>query len=215
VLNKFKKSYERNAMNDHYYSKEQESPLRLQKIVVRAGGDIFDMTTASGIFSKDGLDQGTRLLIEMTQVKDKMKVLDLGCGYGVLGIALLRKHKHVQLMFSDVNQRAVDLTKQNMEDLGLQGRSSRIVQSDRFENIPDSFDAILLNPPQAAGRAVCYALIEEAHDHLIEGGFLEIVARHVKGGAMLEKKMKEVFGNVTSFAKQGGFRIYSSTCNKS
>ncbi|MFH1917222.1 MAG: methyltransferase [Nanoarchaeota archaeon] len=190
---------------DHYFSQDQNSLFRLQTVDVLLKDDSFSISTASGLFSKDEVDFGTRLLIENTQPKGL--VLDLGCGYGVVGIALLRRHKNLSVIFSDINSRAVEVTKQNLEHLKLKGD---IRQSDIFTNIPESFDTILSNPPYAAGRQVCYAMIEGSHAHLNKKGTLYIVARHAKGGKMLEKKMKEVFGNVKTIAKRGGFRVYAS-----
>jgi 16S rRNA (guanine1207-N2)-methyltransferase len=195
---------------DHYFSKKQSSPAREKTITIRLSQDTFELTSADGIFSKDKIDFGTRLLIESTRVADAMRVLDLGCGYGVVGIALLRRHPRLRVVMSDVNERAVEVAGKNVERCGLSKGDIIVRASDLFEGIPETFDAILLNPPYAAGRSVCQAMITEAGAHLEKGGFLELVARHQKGGAMLEKKMREVFGNVETISKRGGFRVYRS-----
>jgi 16S rRNA G1207 methylase RsmC len=171
---------------------------------VHLNEDTFSISTASGLFSKNEIDFGTRLLIE--NVEPKGSVLDLGCGYGIIGIAFLRRHKDITVVMSDVNSRAVDITKENLAALHL---IAEVRQSDLFENIDDMFDTIVTNPPYAAGRAVCYAMIEGSRAHLKKGGKLYVVARHAKGGKMLEKKIKEVFGNVKTVKKRGGFRVYA------
>lgn len=191
-------------MSNHYYSKEQTSSVRQQDIIARFSDDTFPIHTASGLFSKNEVDFGTRLLIE--NVQPKGSVLDLGCGYGIIGIAFLRRHKNITVVLSDVNSRAVELTKENLASLQL---VAEVRQSDLFENIDENFDTIATNPPYAAGRHVCYAMIEGSHAHLNKGGKLYVVARHAKGGRMLEKKMKEVFGNVRTVKKRGGFRVYA------
>ena len=83
-------------------------------------------------------------------------------------------------------------------------------QSDLYDNIPEKFDTIITNPPQSAGKQVCFEIIKQAKLHLKKGGLLQLVARHNKGGKELEKKMKEVFNNVKDIAKKSGYRIYVS-----
>ena len=87
---------------------------------------------------------------------------------------------------------------------------AKVVQSDAFENIDENFDVILLNPPQTAGKKLCFKMIEEAKEHLKKGGSLQLVARHQKGGKTLQKKMEEVFGNSEVLSRQSGFRVYMS-----
>lgn len=190
---------------DHYYSKTQTSAFRPEQITVQLKEDTFTLISASGLFSKSEMDFGTKLLIE--HVTPVGKTLDLGCGYGVIGISFLRRHNNITVTLSDVNSRAVEITKENLKTLKLDGKA---VQSDIFENIDEQFDTIVTNPPYAAGRAICYAMIDGARAHLNRGGQLYVVARHAKGGKMLEKKMKEVFGNVKTVTKRGGFRVYAS-----
>ena len=84
----------------------------------------------------------------------------------------------------------------------------KIKQGDMYAKITGEFDTILLNPPQHAGKDVCMKMIENAIKYLKNGGLLQLVARHNKGGKSFEKKMKEVFGNVKDIAKKGGFRVY-------
>ncbi len=109
--------------------------------------------------------------------------------------------------FVDINERAISLTKMNLKHHRLEGKA---YQSDRFSNVKETFHTILLNPPQTAGKEICFKLIEESKHYLKEKGYLQIVARHNKGGKVLSGKMKEVFGNMKEGAKKAGFRIYTS-----
>jgi len=195
----------------HYYSEKQDAAFELKTITVRLKGISFQLLTAPGIFSKDALDFGTRLLIENSSVQDGWDVLDLGCGNGVVGISLKKQHSTLNVVMSDVNERAVHVAKKNIILHHLTGKGIEAVQSDLFAH--DSlkagkFDTILLNPPYAAGKEVCFRMITESWEHLKPGGLLQLVARHNKGGVSLEKKMQEVFGNVKTTAKRGGFRVY-------
>ena len=191
-------------MGDHYYTEKPLSREDLKKIKISIRGDSFELLSASGLFSKHELDKATQLLIENARIHGN-KVLDLGCGYGVVGIALLRLNPDLSVSFSDVNERALRLTKKNLEKHKLKGA---IIKSDLFENVAEKFDVILSNPPYAAGRDVCFKLIEDSYKHLNKKGSLQLVARHNKGGKMLSQKIEEVFGNVKDVAKKGGFRVY-------
>jgi len=201
---------ERKRMTEHYYTKEQKSEFRPVKITIRVSGRVFDIYTAGGVFSPKKLDNGTRLLIEKAAVQDGWKVLDFGCGYGVLGIALKKAHPAIELAMSDVNSRAVKLANMNLK---MHNINAEVFQSDVFSNkslAVMEFDTILLNPPQTAGKKVCFRMITESHGHLKRGGLLQIVARHQKGGKHLSQKMEEVFGNVSETAKGSGYRVYVS-----
>ncbi len=191
----------------HYYSEKQESRLELKKIKVHVKGTDIELFSASGIFSKDELDKGTRLLIENAVIGDS--ILDLGCGNGIVGISLKILNPAASVLMTDINERAVMIAKKNVFLHSLQGISAR--KSDSFSNIPERFDTILLNPPQTAGRDLCYRMIEEAKSHLNENGIFQLVARHNKGGETLSNKMEEVFGNVKTIAKGSGFRVYLSS----
>lgn len=201
---------ERKRMTEHYYTKEQKSEFRPVRLTVRFAGQVFELYTAGGVFSPKKLDNGTRLLIEKAVVKEGWKVLDFGCGYGVLGIALKKAHPSIELVMSDVNSRAVKLAGMNLK---LHGIDAEVFQSDVFSNkslAGMKFDTIMLNPPQTAGKKVCFRMIEEAASHLKKAGLLQLVARHQKGGKHLSKKMEEVFGNVSETAKGSGYRVYVS-----
>ncbi|MFC1741510.1 class I SAM-dependent methyltransferase [Nanoarchaeota archaeon] len=197
-------------MVEHYYTEKQRSPFKPVKIRFRVAGIEFDLYTAGGVFSPKKLDNGSRLLIESAILKDGWNVLDFGCGYGVVGIALKKIRPGVDVVMSDVNSRAVKLSRMNAK---LNRLDIPVFQGDIFSNkqlLGMMFDAILLNPPQTAGKDVCFRMIDEAKVHLVAGGLLQIVARSQKGGKQLSKKMEETFGNVRDVAKGSGFRVYAS-----
>jgi len=135
-------------------------------------------------------------------------VLDLGCGIGVIGISVKLLYPKTKVLLSDINERAIMLSKKNIENLKLENIDA--IKSDIFSDIKKEFDAILVNPPQTAGKEVCFKIIEESLNHLKEKGLLQLVARHKKGGLSLKEKMLSVFGNVRETAKESGFRVYVS-----
>lgn len=198
-------------MVEHYYSKIQSSELQANSISVKLLGRSFVLHTANGVFSPEKIDAGTWLLIEHSTIKDGWDILDLGCGYGPVGVALAAKNPASHVLLADVNERAVMLAQKNLEKYQL--RNAKALQSDGFEKIKAMFDTILLNPPQSAGRKLCNQLIAQSAEHLKAGGLMQIVARHNKGGSEFEKEMQKLFGNVKAVVKSGGYRVYVSEKN--
>ncbi len=195
-------------MTEHYYSEKQTSKLRIKKINTNLRKNNLKFYTASGVFSIGKIDKGTKLLIEKSIIKPNYKILDLGCGYGPIGISIAKAFPSTQILMTDINQRAIKLAKNNVKLNNI--TNIEIKQSNLYNNIKEKFNTILTNPPQTAGKETCFKLIEQAKDHLKKDGLLQLVARHNKGGKELEKKMKEIFGNVKDIAKQAGYRVYVS-----
>ena len=202
---------ERPEKTQHYYSEHQKSPFNPSKIIIHGLGTDFVMYTSGGVFSPKKLDLGTKLIINKAKLEKGWKVLDLGCGYGIIGIALKKRHPSLDMVLTDINSRAVKLAEMNLK---LHSIKAEVHQSDMFNNkhIKNmKFNTILINPPQTAGKKVCCKMIEESRNHLLDDGLLQIVVRHQKGGKELSKKMDEVFGNMQETAKSAGYRIYEST----
>lgn len=192
----------------HYYSEQQTARFAPKKINARIKGISFEFYTAAGVFSKKKIDRGTDLLAEEMAIKKDALVLDIGAGIGILGIVTAKAFPETEVLMTDVNRRAVKLANMNIEL--NQVSNAEVRHTSLYENIDTKFDAILSNPPQTAGKDVCFGIIEGAKDHLDKGGSLQLVARHNKGGEDLEKKMNAVFGNVKEIAKKGGYRVYVS-----
>ena len=120
----------------HYFSKKQTSDLNLKKIQIKASGNIYELFSGSGVFSKDKLDTGSKLLIENSFIEDKWSVLDLGCGIGVVGILIKKQYLDINLSMSDVNERAISLSKKNLR---LHKLKAKVIQSNIYENITEKF----------------------------------------------------------------------------
>jgi 16S rRNA (guanine1207-N2)-methyltransferase len=192
---------------EHYYSKNQQSELSLRKIAQKIRGKNFEFYTASGVFSKERVDKGTLILAESMIIGKNSKVLDVGCGIGILGIAAAKLFDD-DVVMTDLNTRAVMLAKKNIK---INNVKTAVCHGNLYEKIKDNdFDAVLSNPPQHAGKEICFKLIEESKNHLKNKGTLQIVARHNKGGKTLAKKMEEIFGNVRIIAKKSGYSVYLS-----
>ncbi|MBN1501989.1 class I SAM-dependent methyltransferase [Candidatus Woesearchaeota archaeon] len=193
---------------EHYFSEKQSSKLSPSKIQEKIKNIKLEFCTAKGVFSKRRIDLGTRILIENCIIKPNWKILDLGCGIGAIGISIKKLYPETKVTMADINERAVTLAKRNIKLNDVE--AIKIIKSDLYKNINQTFDCILSNPPLAAGRAICYGIIELAPKFLNRNGCLQIVARHKKGGAELEKKMIAVFGNAKQIAKKSGYRVYLS-----
>jgi 16S rRNA (guanine1207-N2)-methyltransferase len=190
----------------HYYSKKQDSAYNPFLVKIKSRGLEFEIYSSSGVFSSKEFDLGTEVMLKYLQIKGN-KILDLGCGYGVVGIALLLENQDLDLTFNDVSERAIRLTKKNLKKFNL---NANVIQSNIFENIDENFDLILTNPPYNAGRDICFDFIKQSFEHLNEGGSLQLVCRRRKGGDVLEAKMNEIFGNVEVIGQKSGFRLYKS-----
>lgn len=193
---------------EHYFTKRPQSKEIKKRFTQILRGNEIELETSSGMFSTQKIDLGTKLLIEDSIIPATGKILDLGCGYGSVGIAIKKAFPKTKLFMTDVNERAVRTAKENSAKNRIE---AEIKSGDVFEAFPEEkFDAILLNPPQSAGKDVCFRMIEESKEHLNQKGTIQLVARHKKGGETLSKKMLEVFGNVKTVSIKSGYRIYLS-----
>jgi 16S rRNA (guanine1207-N2)-methyltransferase len=196
--------------SDHYFSEKPAAPGgRPYTIETDLRGFTLRLATEAGVFSRERVDRGTRLLIKHIQVEPTDRVLDLGCGYGAVGVvaALLAPEGRVTLV--DINHRAVDLARRNLRLNAV--ANAEVHHGDGFAPIHGrTFDLIAINPPIRAGVPLVHRLIEEAKDHLSPGGRFYLVGRTKQGVIRISEKMSQVFGGVEEVAKGGGYRLYVS-----
>ncbi len=196
---------------EHYYSKEPTSKLKLYRLEATLRGFRLRFWTASGVFSPRAIDRGTKALIDNMIVKDGWRILDLGCGYGPIGIVAAKLSPKGFIVMTDINKRAIWLAKRNVKENNVK-RNTDVRLGDLYTPVEgETFDAIITNPPQAAGLNTCFAIIDNAPLFLHKGGLLQLVARHNKGGRRLAERMKKVFGNCQVIAKRGGYWVYVSS----
>jgi len=193
---------------EHYFTKKPTSKLVEHTVHFIALGHTVALTSASGVFSATRFDDGAALLINTAQFEANEKVLDLGCGFGTVGILLKMHYPKINMVMTDINERAVFCSIKNAKKYHL---DIDIRQSDGFDALKDvCFDVILFNPPQTAGKKLCLDLIVKCKDHLLKGGRLLMVARHNKGGKSLSEFVFEIFGNMEELSKSKGYRVYVS-----
>lgn len=194
-------------MSDHYYSRNPQSSHITQTWKNELLGHSFTFTSGAGVFSKQSIDYGTRLLIE-TFVNPTVKgnILDLGCGYGPIGISLARQLSDRQVVMVDVNERAVLLAKENAAENGVQ--NVEIMQSDGFTNLVNqSFAAILTNPPIRAGKELIFEFFKQSEVSLVAGGELWIVIQKKQGAPSTIRFLETLFTEVEVVQKQKGYFI--------
>lgn len=197
---------------DHYYSSKPTSESNRETWTAKIRRQHFTFTTDSGVFSKNKIDEGSKILMTTAaeQIFPDGNILDVGCGYGPIGLYLGREFPERTIEMIDVNERALELAELNAEQNDIS--NLEIYQSDLFENVDNlEFGAILSNPPIRAGKKVVHHILETAYEHLVEGGQLLIVIQKKQGAPSAKKKMEEVFGNVERINLVNGYWILAST----
>lgn len=193
---------------EHYYVQSPKSELKVKTAVIKLKNNrTYHFQTPSGVFSFGEIDKASRILIEHAVICGS-RLLDLGCGYGVIGIVLKGEYPDLEVFMSDINSRAVEFAKINAKNNNVDVTIKHGAFFDPWKG--ENFDMILMNPPIAAGKKVVLRLIDESFEHLKEEGSLQVVAYHNKGGSYIKRAMMEIFENVEDVYKEGGIRVYRS-----
>ncbi|TCP68782.1 class I SAM-dependent methyltransferase [Baia soyae] len=194
-------------MSDHYYSKNPTSKKEDRDFEVIVRGEKLSFQTDAGVFSKKGLDFGSRFLIESVDLEGAQLVLDLGCGYGPIGLSIAKTNPNIRVTMVDINERAVELAKKNAVSNRLSERVNIFV-SDRFEKVAGmKFDCILLNPPIRTGKAVIYQMFAEAKKHLQDSGSFWIVIRKQQGAESACTGLHDLFPSVDVVERKKGYWV--------
>ncbi|MCO4517626.1 16S RNA methylase RsmC [Streptococcus infantarius subsp. infantarius] len=193
-----------------YYAENPDSAHDIHELKVTLLGQSFTFLTDSGVFSKKMVDYGSQILLNTLNFEKGKTLLDLGCGYGPLGISLA-KVQGVKPTMVDINNRAIDLAKQNAQKNGVE---ADIFQSNIYEKVNGTFDYIISNPPIRAGKQVVHTIISESINYLKVGGNLTIVIQKKQGAPSAKAKMEEVFGNVEILKRDKGYYILRSEKTK-
>jgi 16S rRNA G1207 methylase RsmC len=169
----------------------------------------FEFMTASGVFSKERVDPGTRLLVESMILPKSGLVLDVGCGYGVVGIAAAVFDPYLRVVLVDVNERAVWLAKQNVRlnrAQNVEVRSGHLYQPVKGL----LFNCVLSNPPVSAGIKTVKETIANAPEHMESKALFQMVLKSKIAGERLQTIFREAFGNFEILARKSGYRILTA-----
>lgn len=193
-------------MADHYYSSKPTSDHDQHLITQTLKGRSYSFISDAGVFSKKGVDFGSRLLIETMSIPRDAKVLDVGCGYGPIGIAAAEEADQGTVIMIDINERAVELARENAKRNKV--TNVKVLQSDLLEKVmEESFDCILTNPPIRAGKDVVHRIFEQAKDCLTSSGTLWVVIQKKQGAPSALNKLQSLFRNAEEIAKEKGYWI--------
>ncbi|MGY3765723.1 class I SAM-dependent methyltransferase [Vagococcus vulneris] len=197
-------------MSNHYFSSNPDQAHDRQQWTFELAGRTFKFITDSNVFSKGTVDYGSRVLINTFNDQDLPDggILDVGCGYGPIGLALAEKTgREVDMV--DVNERALALAEENAVVNNVKHVS--IYSSYIYDDVSkENFAAVVSNPPIRAGKDVVHGIISGAHAKLQTGGTLTIVIQKKQGAPSAEKKMLETFGNAEIVKKDKGYYIIVS-----
>lgn len=191
--------------NDHYYTSDPTSAHKAGEVRCAYRGHDLVFATDSGVFSRTELDRGTEVLLEALPEQVSGSVLDMGCGYGVIGVAVGKHWPGTRITMADVNRRACGLSVENAKRNGVE---ATVLESDGYEKVMDeTYDLILQNPPIRAGKAVIYQMFADAAHCLNEGGQLWLVIRKQQGAPSAITYLRTLFEEVDTVEKKSGFWV--------
>lgn len=197
-------------MSNHYYSDKPSTESKPATWSFMLRGNQFQFTSDRGVFSKNEVDFGSRLLIDSFRFPEQEgNILDVGCGYGPIGLSLAKVDSLRTFVMVDINERAIELAKKNAESNHITNCS--IFKSNLFEHVEEqNFAAILSNPPIRAGKKVVHQIFEDAHKHLRPEGELWIVIQKKQGAPSAIDKLKSIYRSVEVVIKEKGYYIICS-----
>lgn len=191
---------------NHYFTNNSTLKIEIYYFSYTFKNKEYKFISDNGLFSKEHVDYASNLLINNIGELNG-SLLDMGCGYGTLGIVLAGAY-NLTLTLADVNKKAVEFAKKNAKSNNVK---AECIVSDCFENITKKYDNIVINPPIHAGKSVIYKMYEDACEHLNEEGRLLIVIQKKHGAESTNTKLREVFNNCNVLYKKKGFFIFECT----
>ncbi len=188
----------------HYFTNDEELKSKEMTHQVMIRNIDLSFITDHGVFSKKGLDFGTRTLLESIPMDTiHGKVLDFGCGYGPIGIFLKKYNQDLDIHMIDINKRSLNLALKNaiLNDVVV-----NIYESDMYQNVSETFDYIVTNPPIRVGKKILYEILKTAKEHLKKGGAIYFVIHKDQGAKSVMKDMENEY-EVSLVAKNKGFYV--------
>jgi 16S rRNA (guanine1207-N2)-methyltransferase len=195
-------------MGEHYFSADPAVPFRRVPVRITAWGRDLELVTGSGVFAQGRLDPGTAVLLRETEPPDGGRILDLGCGYGTIGLAVCAAAPNTQVTAVDVNERAVLLANENARALGFADR----FQATTPDEVPGEaqFDEIWSNPPIRIGKDELHELLLTWLPRLGESGRAVLVVGKHLGADSLQRWLTDQGYPTQRLASAKGFRVLES-----
>lgn len=193
-------------MTEHYFTNNGDLKSETRLIQYNYGDGVLEFTSDLGVFSKNKLDYGSRLLIEnyIEHGKNNIDLLDVGCGYGFIGLSLARI-KNTNSTMVDVNKRAVHLTQMNIKNNKI--KNAVCFESNIYESVEGLYDVVITNPPIRTGRETVLTFLRDSKKYLKPGGELWFVMRKDQGALTVAKKLEDLY-KIEIIDKSKGFLIF-------
>ncbi|MDR1600159.1 MAG: methyltransferase [Oscillospiraceae bacterium] len=193
----------------HYFAPPPDLPNRPLELKVSAAGRDMTFETDAGVFSRGALDVGSRVLLDAMERFEPLsgRAMDLGCGWGAIGIILAARNPSLDMTLGDINPRAAALAAGNIRRNGLDTTRVRAIEGDGMAAVPGAFDWILMNPPIRAGKPTIHRLIDEAAGRLADAGRLMLVWRKQQGAPSAMAWLEGRFGSVERVDRRGGYWV--------
>lgn len=196
-------------MSGHYYSEKPSSSGKRTIIKSRQLGNLLTFKSQSGVFSWSEIDKGSEILLNHLLVPNSKprRILDLGCGYGFLGISLAKAYPAHKVVLVDINELAVKLTKDNCRTNNVE-QNTRVKKSYLFDSFKEEkFDLIVTNPPLMAGKIVLTKLIGDSINYLAKNGSIQLVVPKKKGLLSLQKMLEATYEDVSVLGRKSGYWV--------
>lgn len=197
-------------MANQYFENSDDLEHELKDFNFTLRNNNLTFTSDAGVFARQTVDYGSRVLIEAISFDEVPagNILDVGCGYGPIGLSLAKEQTGRSVDMTDVNLRAMDLAKKNAETNRI--KNVNVFESNMYENISDKYALVISNPPIRAGKNVVSGIISGAKEHLVANGELWIVIQKKQGAPSAKKLMDATYGNVEIVTREKGYYILRS-----
>lgn len=194
-----------NKSLEHYFSSLPKSEEKFGLVRATLCGRKFEFLTSSSVFSKRKIDSGTRLLIESMILPSSGSVLDIGCGYGAVGIAAAAFNPNLHVIMTDTNMRAIRLARKNV---ALNKVNAEVHYGYFYEPVKGfKFNCILSNPPVSAGMETVKTIVKQATMVMAAGASFQMVIRSKIGSKLLPTVFEEAFGEFKVLERESGYRV--------
>lgn len=189
----------------HYYTENNDLISEPEQFVFNYRNKALTFISDNGVFSKKMIDYGSRVLLEAISIDSSKKtLLDMGCGYGTFGIALKSVYPFLEVDMVDVNDRALNLTNENLK---LNNISANVYLSNTYDEVKNKYDLIVTNPPIRAGKEVVTRILVESKKYLNLNGEIWVVIQKKQGAPSAKKNLESVFKKVDIIKRDKGYYI--------
>lgn len=192
----------------HYYINDDSLKSDIRSFTYTFGGHVIRFTSDSGVFARNRVDFGTNVLLNSLPDLDNLKILDVGCGVGVIGLSIAKRYSKSFVTLIDINKKAIDLTIQNAKNNNI--KNVQVFESDVYSNVTGKFDVVVTNPPIRAGKLVVHKIVDEAFDLLNDGGSLIVVIQKKQGAPSLKKFILEKYQTCEEIGKDSGYLVFQA-----